>query len=334
MNEDVMNSIEIVRRAIEFDCPPRLPFWQEGVADVPDDIWSIWEMDRAEAGWFFGEGGMDDWGCRWDITEVKNMGQVAEHPLSNWSTLDTYRPPNPRNPYYFERIEPLLEQARDRYVVLTTHFNLIERLYMLRGFAATMEDFYLNPHRVHQVLDMILEFKIELLDELHRRFGDRVNGIFMTDDWGTQRGTFVSKEIFEQFYPERYRKLFDAIHKHGWHVILHSCGRVNDFVPRFIDMGADVLNLAQPQAYGLVAFGEQFRGKICFLTTADIQSTLPRGIEEEVREEVRQLVRHWSTPEGGMIVFNYGDPSAVAVKPEIADIMADEFVKQMHYWHA
>ena len=54
-------------------------------------------------------------------------------------------------------------------------------------------------------------------------------------------------------------------------------------------------------------FGEQFRGKVCFLATVDIQSTLPRGIEEEVREEARQLVRHWSTPAGGMIAFDYGE---------------------------
>ena len=44
-----MLSREIVRRAIEFDTPPRLPFWQREVDFAPDDVWDIWEMDRAEA---------------------------------------------------------------------------------------------------------------------------------------------------------------------------------------------------------------------------------------------------------------------------------------------
>ena len=323
---------EIVRRAIEFDSPPRLPFWQREVDFAPDDVWDIWEMDRAEAGWFFDNAAEDDWHCQWRRTETKNMGQVVGHPLSDWAALDTFQPPDPKNPFYFQRLGPLLDQAGDRYVVLTSHFNLIERLHMLRGFAAAMEDFYLEPEKVERVLEMVLEFTVARLDELHRRFSDRVHGIFLTDDWGTQQGTFVSRKVFEQFFAARYETLFGAIHGHGWHVFLHSCGRINDFVPRLVELGVDVLNMQQPQAYGLVEFGEQFRGKVCFLTTVDIQSTLPRGVEEDVREEARQLVRHWSTPSGGLIVFNYGDPEALAVRPEMTRVMFDEFVKLKGYW--
>lgn len=323
---------EIVRRAIEFQSPPRLPFWQREVDFAPDDVWDIWEMDRAEAGWFFDNAARDDWQCQWRRTETKNMGQVVGHPLANWAALDSFRPPDPRNPFYFERLGPLVDQAGDRYVVVTSHFNLIERLHMLRGFAAAMEDFYLEPEKVERVLDMVLEFTMARLDELARRFGERVDGIFLTDDWGTQQGTFTSRKVFEQFFTPRYRALFGAIHGHGWHAILHSCGRINDFVPRLVELGVDVLNMQQPQAYGLVEFGEQFRGLVCFLTTVDIQSTLPRGVEEDVREEARQLVRHWSTPAGGLIVFNYGDPEALAVRPEMTRVMFDEFVKHMEYW--
>jgi uroporphyrinogen decarboxylase len=327
-----MDSREIVRRAIEMGQPPRLPFWQHEVAWAPDDVCDVWEMDRAEAGWFFDNAAPDDWQCQWARTEVKNMGQVVAHPLADWSALESFRPPKARNPFYFERLEPLLDEAGDRYVAVTSHFNLVERLHMLRGFAAMMEDFYLQPERLERVLDMILRFKLEMFDELDRRFGDRVDGLFLTDDWGTQQGTFISTATFEQFFAPRYATLFGAIHDHGWHVILHSCGRINAFVPRLVELGVDVLNMQQPQAYGLVEFGERFRGKVCFLTTVDIQATLPRGVEEDVREEAGQLVRHWSTPEGGLIVFNYGDPEALAVKPEMTEVMFDEFVKRKDYW--
>ncbi len=42
-----MQPREIVRRAIEFQNPPRLPFWQHWrrqLAGVPDDVCNIWEM--------------------------------------------------------------------------------------------------------------------------------------------------------------------------------------------------------------------------------------------------------------------------------------------------
>ncbi len=330
-----MTPREIVRRAIEFDHPPRLPFWQHWnhkIPWAPDDICNIWEMDRAEAGWFFDRPGMDDWGCQWGTTETKNIGQVVKYPLGDWSDLDRYRPPDPQNPFYYDRLGPMLDEAGDRYVVLTAHSLLFSRLHKLRGFSTTMEDFYLEPQRVHQALDMITEFKLRQCEELHRRFAGRVDALFMTDDWGTQQGTFVGQNILDEFFVPRYREIFDAMHDYGWHVILHSCGRINSFVPTFLELGVDVLNMQQTQCYGLTEFGEKFRGKVCFLATVDIQSTLPRGDEDEVREEARQLVRHWSTPEGGMIAFDYGDWKAVNVEPQAVEAMFDEFVKLQHYW--
>jgi len=330
-----MDSREIVRRAIEFETPPRLPFWQHWnhkMPGFPDDVCNIWEMDRAEAGWFFDNPVSDDWGCGWRTTEEKNIGQVVEYPLADWADLDHYRPPDPHNPFYYDRLESLIDAAGDRYVALTAHSLLFSRLHKLRGFTATMEDFYLESERVNRVLDMIVDFKLQQCDELHRRFGDRIDALFVADDWGTQERTFISKKIFDQFFTPRYKKIFDAIHAHGWHVILHSCGRVNDFVPSFIEAGVDVLNMQQSRNYGLVEFGEEFRGKVCFLATVDIQTTMRRGIEEEISEEARVVVEHWSTPAGGMIAFDYGDWAALKVKPEMPEIMFDEFLKLSHYW--
>ncbi len=336
-----MESKEIVRRAIEFDGPPRLPFflgdfWGEKMlgprTDILNDVCDCWEMDRQKAGWFFDNPGLDDWGCRWERTEVNNMGQVVEHPLADWTRLDDYRPPDPRDPFYFERIDDVIRRADDKYVVVTSHFNLIERLHMLHGFEETMIDFRLAPEKTGRVLDMILEFKIAQLDELARRFPGRVHGIFMTDDWGTQSGTFVSPEIFTHFFLDRYRILAEAIHGHGWHFVLHSCGRVNDLVPFFIDAGVDVLNMQQPRAYGIAEIGERFGGKVCFLTTVDIQTTLPEGDARKVRQEAEDLVACWSSPEGGFIVFNYGDAAAIGATDEITEIMFRKFIELAHYW--
>ncbi|MEN6452364.1 MAG: uroporphyrinogen decarboxylase family protein [Thermoguttaceae bacterium] len=326
---------EIVRRAIRREDPPRLPFWQHWnhkLPWAPDDVCNIWEMDRQQAGWFFDTPGPDDWHCGWAATDIKNIGQVVDHPLREWSDLDRYRPPDPRNPFYYERLGPLLDEAGDRYVAITAHSLLFSRLHKLRGFVETMEDFYRSPDRVHRALDMIVDFKVQQCDELRRRFPGRVDALFVTDDWGTQQGVFVSPKIFDEFFAPRYRKIFNFIHDCGWHVILHSCGRINAFVPRLIELGVDVLNMQQTRNYGLIEFGEQFRGKVCFLATVDIQSTLPRGDEEQIREEARQIVRHWSTPQGGLIAFDYGDWPAINVKPESVAAMVDEFVKQQHYW--
>jgi uroporphyrinogen-III decarboxylase len=328
-----MHRREIVRRAIEFDSPPRLPFWQSVLPDVPNDVCDCWEMDRAKRGWFFDNAAEDDWGCGWAVpADAKNMGQVVHHPLSDWSKLDSYRPPNPRDPFYFERIDGVIREAADRYVVVACHFNLMERLHMLHGFPETLADFCLEPARIEKVLDMVLEFKLAMFDELHRRFGDRVDGLFCTDDWGTQLGTFISGRMFEDFFLKRYRVMVDAVHSHGWHFMLHSCGKVNAFIPYFIQMGADVLNLQQPRAYGIQEIGRQYAGEVCFLTTADIQATMPSGNLEAIRAEVRDLVENWSTPRGGFIVFNYGFDEAIGTTAEATETMFQEFKRSMYRW--
>jgi len=184
-----------------------------------------------------------------------------------------------------------------------------------------------GPVKLVAMADLFENRLTSSFKRLKKRFGDRIDGIFLTDDWGTQQGTFVGRDVFERFFAPRYAKLFDAVKHHGWHAILHSCGRINDFVPRFIELGVDVLNMQQPRAYGLVEFGRRFSGRVCFLTTVDIQSTLPRGVEEEIREEARLLVENWGTPQGGLIVFNYGMEESLGVDPRMTVAMFDEFVK-------
>jgi len=203
---------------------------------------------------------------------------------------------------------------------------------MLHGFLETMEDFYLEPEKTHRLLDMVLDYQVEHIDEAARRFGDRVDGIFLTDDWGTQTGTLVSPDIFKEFFLERYRHLFDSIHEHGWHVILHSCGKITDFVPYFIELGVDVLNMQQPRLYGIPKIGRRFAGKVCFLTTADLQATLPTGDPEAVKAEARELVEHWSVPQGGFIVFNYGDSHCIGTSDAISEVMFRAFYELREYW--
>ena len=153
-----------------------MPFWQHAVDRRAQRRLRHLGDGPLEAGWFFDNAGMDDWGCLWSRTEQENMGQVSACPLADWSDLDRYRPPNPLNPFYYDRLGPLLDKAADRYVVVTAHSLLFSRLHKLAGFANTMQDFYLEPERVHRAFDMIADFKIRQCEELHRRFGSRVDG--------------------------------------------------------------------------------------------------------------------------------------------------------------
>ncbi|GAG34542.1 unnamed protein product, partial [marine sediment metagenome] len=226
-----MTGRELVRRAIEFKGPERLPFIQHITPDVPDDVMESFEIDRAKGGWFLDHPALDDWGCVWERAQdsiTRDIGQVVYSPLEeNWAAFDSYMPPDPGDDFYYERIPPLLEEAGERYVMLSSIMTLHERHRFLRGFENALMDYQLEPDKTHNLLDMILEFRVRQFQEINRRFGGRVDGLFLTEDWGTQEAPFVAIDVFEEFYRERYKVMADAAHDNGLHTILHSCGKVN-----------------------------------------------------------------------------------------------------------
>lgn len=320
-----MNSKELVRRAIEFKTPERLPFWQHFSGRFCDDVNDCMEMDRQRAGWFFDNpDSMDDWGCRWAAGGTKNMGQVVEHPLTELSALASYRPPNPVDSFYFARLQEEIAAYPQKYCLVTSHFGIFERMHMLHGFSETLMDLYDDPAALEPLADMVLDYKLKQFTELHRRFGDAVDGVFMTDDWGTQQNTFIGGELFREFFLPRYRKLTELVHSFGWNFILHSCGRTKSFIPLFIECGFDGLNI-QVLEQDIAEIGELSRDKIAFLVMPDYQTTLQSENRAIISAQVNAIVKHWSTPKGGLAALCFGDLDELAVPEQAAEIMLEEF---------
>jgi uroporphyrinogen decarboxylase len=86
-------------------------------------------------------------------------------------------------------------------------------------------------------------------------------------------------------------------------IMLHSCGSVRPFMQDWADMGLDVLDPIQPRAKDMdtAAIKAQVGDRLSFHGGIDIQSVLPFGTTEEVRQEVRQRIKDLA-PGGGYIV--------------------------------
>jgi uroporphyrinogen-III decarboxylase len=204
---------------------------------------------------------------------------------------------------------------------------LFERMQSLRGFQNTLEDLYLDRGRAVALADRIVAFDLGIIRNIAARFPGRIDGFSFTDDWGTQRNVFVRPALWDEFFRPRYKRIFDAAHSVGWHVWMHSCGRINGIIGSLIEIGLDVINLQQPRALGIDEVGGRFRGRICFESLCDIQHTLPLKGPEEIRAEARRLLREWATPEGGFILSDYGDGRAIGVELDKKQVMLEAFLK-------
>lgn len=188
-------------------------------------------------------------------------------------------------------------------------------------------DLLLEREKMEFLADRIVDFDIRLIRNISGRFPGRIHGLIFSDDWGTERAAFISRELFDDFFAPRYKKIFDACREAGWGVWMHSCGKINELIPSLIDCGVNSLNMLQPNTNGIEEIGRRFAGKVCFNTCCDIQTTLVHGNSDQIEQEAKKLLDTWGTAEGGFILSDYGDPEAIGCTEAKTRIMYEAFLR-------
>ena len=159
----------------------------------------------------------------------------------------------------------------------------------------------------HMLMDRSVEAAISCLKLASQAVGDRCFawGI-ASDDSGTQRGEFISPDLWAEMIKPHYAKLCGWIHRHTkMKAFFHCCGSIPGLIPHLIEAGVDILNPVQTSAAGMDPAGlkSRFGGRIVFWGGGcDTQSVLPSASPEEVREQVRERMRIFKP--GGGYVFN------------------------------
>lgn len=335
-----MNSYEIMRRNIEFDNPDRigLRFNSLGVSDVYRIYTQIPRHLRQEQ---HGQiqmnkkprpfkNFMDEWGCQWDKDAKAgsgDMGMVVGHPLSDWSKFDEIVFPDPYAEGRFDGLEEALSQAQDKYIQLNSPQCLFERMHFMRGFENLLMDIYTEPEKVEALADKIIDYQIGIVKEAHRLSKGKINCFDTTDDWGTQSSLLISPALWRQIFKPRYKRLMDVIKSCGMHIRFHTDGKVNDIMEDFIELGFDIVNIHQPQLLGIKEIGEKFAGRICFEAAVDIQATLPTGDKKAIEDEVKNLMKYWATPKGGLIAVEYRYLDAIGATKESLECALENFQK-------
>ncbi len=154
---------------------------------------------------------------------------------------------------------------------------------------------------------------LELIERRHEYFigycegglqaaGGRIDILALGEDYGSQRGLLISPRTFDGLFRRYLQEYIDLAHKYGARAMLHSCGSVRDLIPRFVDMGLDILDVVQVDAAGMSIheLHREFHGKIVLRGTMSVQSTLPFGSQEDVRREVD--LRRELYADGGLII--------------------------------
>lgn len=189
------------------------------------------------------------------------------------------------------------------------------------GFEATMMAMYEEPEAFKDMLNYVSEFYLEVLKKQIYYLKPEVLGLM--DDDAALDYPFFSPEMYREFFRPLQQKHIDIAKENNMVIDRHDCGRCEDFIPDWIEMGIQGWGPAQI-TNDLRAIKKKYVGKLTISGGWEgIDGTIP------IPELKDKLLDYADTfcPGGGFIYGARisGDPTDPAVVERTA------IVKDFYY---
>ncbi len=261
------------------------------------------------------EDGFDYWGVEWiyDKTIAGSMVKPGTRVITDFAKWKEQVDVPDLSLLDFktdgEKMQKILDPDRPTLVFIPE--GIFERLHELMPFDEALLAFYEEPELLDDFFGMMADYKINCVKPVFEYYG-QIDGVYYSDDWGTQRAGFFSNDMFDEQLMPHEKKFIQYVKSTGRYFELHSCGRNMQYVPEMIEMGADMWT-PQSTCNDLDYLFKNFNEKITFTFPVDI----PAGADEQtVREAVRDFVEKYG--KNGRIM------ASIMAPPEVAEIARDE----------
>ena len=185
------------------------------------------------------KGGIDGWGVEWQWEGIGAMvrpGNPLVKDIEHWE--DYVTPPDPDKWDWEACYERTKKQLRpDRFTMVSTGSCLFERLIAVMDFdnaAVALVDEDEQEH-VHRFFRAVVDSRKKWYTQAKKWFNPDIAN--WNDDWGTQRAEMFSVDTAKEMLVPYVKEVGDLVHSLGMYFDLHCCGRVEKFVPFFIEEG-------------------------------------------------------------------------------------------------
>jgi uroporphyrinogen decarboxylase len=244
---------------------------------------------------------------QWGVGEVPGSHYhftKMVHPMRNFSTVDeveAYPFPDYKAAYRHQNLEAKIQAVHDQGLATVSRFTMIfEHAWYLRGMENLMLDFFERPKFAEALLDHITDIACFI----HRRFAEAGVDLIRTgDDIGTQNGMIISPAMWRRWLKPRLARIIQAAKSANpdVKVLYDSDGNFDPVIPDLIDIGVDVLAPIQPECNDPAWLKQEYGDQLAFWGSLGVQSTIPFGTPEQVRQEVRQRIQ--TIGKGGGLVI-------------------------------
>ncbi|HUT75493.1 MAG TPA: uroporphyrinogen decarboxylase family protein [Armatimonadota bacterium] len=128
--------------------------------------------------------------------------------------------------------------------------------------------------------DLIIASAARMLE-----MGIDFDGAWFYGDLGYRNSTLFSPALYDRLLFPQHKRMCDFFNARGKPVLLHSCGRIQELIPRFIEAGFAAIQPLEAKAGQDVRELKRIYGKaITFFGNIDVRKM--SGTREELREEL------------------------------------------------
>ena len=117
--------------------------------------------------------------------------------------------------------------------------GLFEQCHHLMSIEEALMAYYEYPDEMHELIDAIADWEVELAKGICENL--HPDAVFHHDDWGSEMNSFLSPEMFREFFLEPYKKIYGYYKSHGCELVIHHADSYcANLIPTMIEMGIDV----------------------------------------------------------------------------------------------
>ena len=162
---------------------------------------------------------------------------------------------------------------------------------LFEGMTISRVAYYMrkNPQFIHEVLG---EYTQAIMEIIKRLAEAGVDIVFYGDDLAYKERTFFSLNQFREFILPCHKRIFQLCKKKGMIVVLHSDGKIDEYLPDLVDAGLNGIQALEATAgVDLAGLKRSLGDRLCFLGGLDSSGVLCFGTPQDVEENVKKCIK-------------------------------------------
>lgn len=250
------------------------------------------------------KGGKDPFGIEWIATPEGVMPEpnvFLFEDIADWNKYVHFPDVNCLGIEQMAQIEMAECNREEQIVNVLNVCGLFERMAAFMGFENTLCALIEDPDSCHEFLDAFADYKIACNNKFIDVYQPDVITYF--DDLATARGLFMSPKTYRDIIKPHHKKIVDAVLSRGVIFAQHTCGRCEEIIEDYVEMGIQIWSSAQI-SNDLDAILTKYKGRL--IVEGGWDSSGPASYigatEEAIIEEVKRCALQYA-PKGNFILL-------------------------------